>query len=943
MSVIDPIGRLYTDMVEILRTMTIKYSYRGDSLETLETHSNAEKYMSAYQKKDNFFTYDNYVEEDFEICDSTLSKGMIQSYLNDLDTVPESLRSKLLDRKRKDITENYIEQNDYYRMLNGQPNLDEKYSLYRVGDYAKELCEKYNIPEDLYIHEVEDEMGIFYIGLFQSYGIIDKLIEENKDDPYSEYLQHLGEKRIPIYRARKARNFEILYLDSRNLMESTYREFLNVYSQSRNYFMSTAYTYEYRNVIDRYDNFIGLCIFVMAMQQLSVRSISNAIDREFYDTRAIQLLYETYGLPFNGKVDELTQKQIVQNMNLLIQNKATDKVILDIASILGFTNIEIYEYYLLKKRLFDENGRPVFKKKKVFNTNTGEYEEVYDNESMYDVYFQKVDIREKDIHTELMKPLNRVDYYDITYYDPYWWEDDDLKKEIWEKEYNIMETKYLGLTIPYRLTELIFESVYLLRMIEDKSNELSDLTIYMSKISPKPMPIIDVIMLMSAIMARKFKIPGTIYSMPSQVLHILEVLDQDINKEDGYNEVLGFDFDMFKVTPEEEVYRDRVNKTIWRLGPDNKWHKYNEALQHESCNPRTTEQMEAKVLEGRYEKDKLSRLTRTVSVLESFTKKRDYIVMNHHDVDVNRYTGIQDPSAPTHLVDFDVDTSDYKLFFEYIQTLSADNLGATPDEKRIALNAMFKDMKALYHFLSYRMGVTQDLKEYYAIKKFYETAYYTREVSKMFHIPEDESGTSTYTYEDYLKDNNSELYEFLKGLQDEQLYVYMEHIIYSLESVLDDIGYLYLLNDDLSPLQELLVQLIDFFRSFTTDLIDFSTVMIVDWRMENMLKLIDHPKYMHKIDAMKEELFGSGYGDFISTFQITFPMEEQLHVSDFIALHGEFPVESEFHLEDEVNRTYVVGYLREDFDINDYVSSYNTTILSEDRLKLDDECLIIRE
>lgn len=953
MSVIDPIGKLYTDMVEILRTLTIKYSYRADALENLETRSNAEQYISAYNKKDNFFTYDDYDVVDFKECDASLSDATIYSYMNDLDTVPEYLQNKLLIKKRNELTENYVELNNYYRMLNGLPNLDDngnldKYSLIKVGDCAKEVCERYNIPKDMYIHEVEDKLGIFYIGLFYSYGIIDKLIEESNtyDDinrPYFEYLQHLGEKRIPIIRARRAKNFEILYLDNRHLMESTYREFVRIYAQCRNYFMSTAYTYEYRSVIDKYDNFIALCIFVMTIQQVSVRAIPNAIDREFYDNRAIQILYETYGLPFNGRIDDLTQKQIVQNMNLLIQNKASDKVILDIASILGFTNIEIYEYYLMKKRLFGEDGRPIFKKKKVFDVNTGEYKEVYDNESMFDVYFQKVDIRKKDVHSELTKIINRVNYYDIVYYDPYWWEDDDLKKEIWEKEYNIMETKYLGLTIPYRLTELLFQSVYQLRMIEDKGTELKDLTLYMNKISTHPIPIVDTIMMMCAIMARKYKIPGTIYSMPSQVIHVLEVLDQEIYKEDGYNEVLGFDFDMFKPQPEEEIYRDETNKSIWRKLSDGKWHKYDYSLEHDIDKTITDDELKKNVEKGLYKKDRLTRLTRTVSILDKFNKERKYIVMNHHDVDVDRNTGLQNPMAPTHLVDFDTITTNYELFYGYIKTLSVESVGTTPEEKRNALNAMFKDMKALYHFLSYRLSVTSDLKEYYAIKKFYETAYYTREFSKLFNLPENPTTDNvSYTYEEWLKDNNTELYDFLQQIPDDRLYLYMEHIIYSLEQVLDEVGYLYLLNDQLSPLQELLVQLIDFFRSFTTDLVDFSTVMVVDWRMENMIKLIDTPHGVTKLDVIKDQLFGSSYGDFISKFTISFPLKDQILLSDYVTSHGEFPISSYFHLDDNVNSMYTIVTLSSDIDMSDYISTYKCNIKLDDNLHLRDECMIIR-
>lgn len=941
MSLINPIGKLYDDMVRILQTMTIKYSYRGDNLETLESRENADKYKAAYMCKDNFFTYDDYSMDEFLEVAPYLMENEIYSYMNDLDSVPLAMQEALLKNRRAYILDNYEELNEYYRMLNGLPNLGDTYAVYKVSKYAPELCERHHIPDDIYIHEVEDKLGKYYIDMLDANGVVDKIIADAGDDPYSEYLHHLGQKRIPIYKARIAKNFEILYLDPRDIMESTYAEFISVYNQCRNYFMSTAYVYDYRNIVDRYDNFIGLCIFVMAMQQVSVRCIPNAIDREFYDSRAIQLLYETYGLPFNSRIDDLTQKQIVQNMNILIQNKASDKVILDIGSILGFTNLELYEYYLMKKRMFDTDGRPIFKKKNVFDINTGKYVEVYDYESMFDVYFQKVSIGKEDVREELMEPLNRVNYRDVIYYDPYWWEDDDLNKEVWENEYNAIETKYIGLTMPYRLTEMVFESVYQLRMIEDKSEELTDFGINLPKITEKVVPLPDVVMLLCALMAKKFHIRGEIYSMPSQLVHILEVLDQEVYKEDGYTEVLGFDFDMFKLDPEEDAYLDKRSGEYWRKLDDGKWHMFNSKLEHNGCKPKTDEEMEEETNHGHFEKKTLTRIQRTTLMLEEYLIEKKAIVMNGHDVDVDPHSGYQLKTSPTHLIGFTTDISDWEEFLGYINTLSVESVGTSPTEKKAALNAIFKDMKKLYHFLSYRLSVTQDLKEYYAIRKFYDVAFYTREIPKVFKIPTDAEGTVSYTYLDYLKDNNLELYNFVNDLEVDKAYLYMEHIIYCMENVLDEVGYLYFLNDEISPLQELLIQLVDFFRSFTTDLIEFSSVMVVDWRMENMLKLIDHPKYMHKVDAMKDDLFGSQYGDFLSKFQVNFPLKDPLYLKDYITISGKEYLLDKFGYYDDVS-IKAKERIRDDMSFYDLRHSTSGEIEVDDELKLRDECYIIR-
>lgn len=878
MAKINPMSKMYDDMLRILDSMVIKYSYRADMYETFEIRSSSEKYMLACMKQDNFFSYDDYTKEEFLEANKKLNETDIISYMNDLSSTPISLQSKLLSIHRDNHIKNYIEENDYYRMLNGLPNLNEDTFIFYLSD---ELYEEYDIPKGMPLHEIEDKCGKYIIRAIESSGYISNLIEENKDMPEAEYLNHIGKKRIPIANARRAKNFSILYLDEKNISDTTYREFIRIYEQCRSYFMSTAYVFNYRSIIDKYDNFIGLCIFVMTMQQLSVKVLKNATDREFYDVRSIQILYETYGIPFNNRVDEITQKQLAQNLNLLVQNKASDKVLLDICSILGFSGIEIYEYYLMKKRIFGDKGLPYFKKKKQINKTTGKEEEVYDYQSMYELYFQRVPITETDIHAALSDQLNRVDYYDIVYYDPFWWEDDDLKKEVWQTEYNVIETKYLGLAIPYRLTEMIFQSVYLMRLIEDNNTKLSDVMIDLPKITDRPCSITEVIILMSAILARKNHISGKIYVMPSQLLHVLEVIDQEINNEESYKEVLGFNLDMFS-------------------------HK---------------------------------NIKKTMAMLEKYIVSRKYNVSDGHDVDL-RGDGTQDTYSPTHLVSFELDKHKLEKFEKWLLTLSNDSFGYSSDQKVEALNNLFSDVKSLYHFLSYWISESQDLDEIYTIRKFYEAAFYTREIPKVFEM--DIKDDKDFTYDDWLKKYSNHLWKFLQEVDDDQLHLYMNHIIYCLSQYLDDVGDLYILNDGVSPLQELIIQLIDFFRSFTTDLIDFSSIMIIDWRMENIIRLVDHPQYLSKIIGTKD-FMNISYSDFINNFMARLSVDDIFKMYTDLSICATEDVDETITLEDMVGRIKSLitvpdngGLLFED------ISHNNVTIREGDNLCFYDDCKINR-
>ena len=873
----NPITRLYSDISHILKTLTIKYKYRADELETMDSKERADRYINALSGTDTFYQYDDYSTDEFMQVGIT-DENAIQYYKKNRFEIPEEFRSKLLTLRRERELNEYVETNNYYRMLIGLPDLGDTDYIY----IPKDLCEKFNIPEDIPVHEVADKLGNYYITLLNSVGYFDELIEKYPD---KEYLKHVGKNRISLSYARQAKNFAILSVDQEDVMESTYREFIRSYEKARTYFVSTVYTYELRGVIPYYENFIALCIFIMAIQQVSVRSIRNATEREFYDEYMVKLLYETYGLPYFSKIDQETQKQICQNLNLLIQNKATNKVILDIASILGFSDISIYQYYLIKEHVFDENGRPVIKKKKQVNTSTGKMEEVYDWEAMRNVYFQKVNLRDQNIKEALTDPVNRVEYSEVTYYDPFWWEDDDLHSEIWEKSYNYLETKYLGATIPYRMTELVFQSVILLRMILDKKSQLSDITVSIPKITDSQVPLADTVILFFALISKKMGISGQIMTLPSKIIHILETNDQVINKENEHIEVLNFNFDAF-----------------------------------------TTENIE-----------------KTKEILKPFLRRREYRVVNGHDVDLNA-DGTQDISAPTHKVSYTLNEDDWNEFLGYISKLSIPDV--SPEEKRLALNKAFENVEALYLFLSYHMSKTDDMEEYYALKKFYDTAFYSNETAKMFEVETEDGVRPAETFEEYFMYTDSKIYDFLQKLDEEpdKIYSYIDHIIYKMEELVDNIGYLYTLNDGSSPLVELLQIMITFFKSYAMDFVDMSTLMIIDWDLENTIRLFGDIEHIHKELGIEEDI-GKEFMDVLNRVKATYRIEDRIALSDYIRSHKKIFLEDEEKIYDlqELVRVYKQNAINDAFDMYDVVEGITGTIKIRDNLILTDCCYKVKK
>ena len=859
-------------MITILNSMTIKYSVKAEEYETFTIKSKADRYINALMCKDNYFMYDDYSEADFNEVGIT-DPDTILAYQTDRFSVPNELQSKLLVVRREREVNEYVEQNNYYRMLNGYPDLEDTEYYY----VTEAISEEYGIPLDIPVHEIADKLGNYYINTLQGIGFIDDLKFYHPD---KKYLNYLGSNRISIQYARTAKNFAILSIQQDNVMESTYREFIRCYEKARIYFMSTCYVYQYRSVIPYYDNFIGLCIFIMAVQQVSMRSIKNATDREFYDEYMVQLLYETYGVPYFSRVDETTQKLIVQNLNLLIQNKATNKVILDVASILGFNDINIYQYYLIKKRKFDSNGRPLIAKKRQVNASTGEVEEVYDLEAMNSVYFQKVDIRDENVKDSLTDTLKRVEYHDITYYDPMWWEDDELHDEIWKTQYNYMETKYMGITTPYRLTDLLLQSILLLRVIMEKQPDLYNVTLQLPKIVSKSVSLPMTVVLFFALMAKKYGITGQILTLPSKLIHILEVNDQEINKENEPIEILQFNFNAFS--------------------PKN--------------------------------------LKETVSILEKHLSRRKYRIVKGHDVDL-REDGTQDPFAPTHKIQFSVETEDLEELYKYINDLRIPN--ADTKTKVEALNKIYENIEALYYFLSYQISVTTDPEEYYALKTFYDTAFYSKETAETFKITDEDGVERTAdTFLEYLYYKDKDLYEFVNNVEQDKIYTYIDHIIYKMESLVDNVGYLYILNDGFSPLMELLQILVVFFKSYTIDFVEMTSLMIIDWDLENTVRFFDISKHISKLNQI-EDRFGKDFMDVLNSYLCQYSIEDRVALSDYIRSHVTIHLEDETLLSDmmEFVHNVKVDAVNEEFKMTDTVNSIHVVFQEEDNLTLEDICM----
>lgn len=818
---INPISSLYYDMIEIIQSSIVKFQSRAIPQESLEVRKYVDRYFDALLKRDTFFTYKDYTEQEFRdigIYDQTL----IQKYQHNLDLVEKQDRQYLLENRRRQIVLSYNEPNEYYRLLNGIPKKEDTDCFY----VPEEVSKQYGIPLDLPIHKIEDVMGEYYISIVESLGIIDQLIEAH---PEKEYLTHLGSRRVSIYKARTAKNFDLLYVSSK-VSSTVKNKFEVIYYQCREYMVSVVYNNYMSFMIDNYDEFIGLVTMTMALEQLCMRSIENAMHREFFDPYAIQLLYKSYNFPFIERLNPDIQKSLAHNMNLLIQNKAHNQVFTTVANLLGFFNVHIYEHVLVKEHNMDRMGLPIFQTKTEVDPDTGELVTRYDLEAMFNVYFQKIELGTIDRLNAFDEDFLKEDYMERVEGDPFWWLDRDTFEEVWEEEYNYAETKYLSLSISYRTMEMIFETVILMRMLLDSEPGIEPILLELPKILPDiKVRLYDVIVFLIVLLCKKHDLNGEIITNPSGILGILDQLDSIRNySESQCIECLSFDFKFFQT----ETYKE-----------------------------------EKDILFQYFTEDEKEQFLRYISIL-----------------DIQSYQG---------------------------------------EERKIeAINQMYRNITYLYRFLGEKMEETTDINEYTALRRFYQATFYAKELEKEVDRVSYKDGTYL-TFYDVLKQCNRALYDFAESMDISMISYYADHAIAKLEEIIPNLKHLYAGYDLDSPVEEALIRMIKYLKSYTTDFVGLDVIHIFDDKTKNMIKLIDSYK-SKKYVTLNTRLKELNLIDELTKAEIEVSLTDRIRLID------------------RMDNSKSVVHLEDDMDLNDEYQTIKKIQYLKEKIPLIDEMTKIR-
>lgn len=500
----------------------LKDQSRADNEESVESLNGGDVYLAIKQGYVNFGAF--YYDKEFLSTIPSISTVNAELYAEDNDRIPQELRKPILDAACKEYLSTYVEKNNYFRMLNGEPNFD---TLVTYDGLYLDYNTVNNSPNNIKVskfyrdtpgsdYRLIHQLDIGTIEVLYDNGFIDSLFTKDRmnalDVEYKdiEYLKHIGNRRIDYYTSRSADKFGLIYCPDCDAVEvkNRYKDKLEA---NRKYMLYTIYSDAYKMNSENYDNFFMVFLVIQTIIDLMVELPDYIIRRDIFDSRTCEYIFESNGVKYFRDIPLIYQIALVKNLNKLIKFKSSDKCIVDIISIFGVPNMKVFKYYILKDR-------------NVNNDVDMEYIKTDNNNDDYTLKFIKVPITKK--YDDYIRTNNNIlTYDDVIDGDRYWIGDkeyDIVKSDIKNMDFTVLRSKYYSVEALIDLTKRNFTLVYFMNILLYNKVDKSKLLVNLPNISTsKKFELVDVILFLYSLGYLYYGIEDSILDSRKKIAEIL--------------------------------------------------------------------------------------------------------------------------------------------------------------------------------------------------------------------------------------------------------------------------------------------------------------------------------------------------------------------------------------------------------------------------------------
>lgn len=521
----------------------------ADKYETLESLQNGDILIAI---KSGTIHFENFIYDKDLLSLYYVSSQKIQYYAEDNSRIPKEDREALLKIATNAFLNNYEELNSYYRSLHGLPTTkyDDQTGIpiwhgiwinpTKIDDMnPTAISDISSFEKEGYV--LIHELDLAYKNILFENGTCESIVDDSnwlmineltKDDVM--YLMHIGEREIDYYDARIADKFSLLYCPKCDAEEVRTR-FKDLYESNRMYFLYTSYSEAYKYRSDYYNNFVMILLVIQTIIDMVIELPEYIIRRDIFDTRTCKYIFESNGVKYFKDIPLKYQVALVKNLNKLIKFKSTDKCIVDIVSLFGTENLQVFRYYIMKdRRVGNIKDLDYYSNTKTIRDTMGNTHIEEDNDKNYDIRFIKVPMLDKyDEH--IRRNSNIRNYESMTDGDSTWQGDkmyETVLKDIKDLDFTVLRSKYYSIEAVIDLAKKNFTVVYFMNMLMYNNIDKAKLQVNLPSISTsKKFELVDTIIALYSLSYIYYGVEDTILDSRAKAAQILGFnLEADLAK-----------------------------------------------------------------------------------------------------------------------------------------------------------------------------------------------------------------------------------------------------------------------------------------------------------------------------------------------------------------------------------------------------------------------------
>ena len=494
----NPITEYLLKLQMIVTNTEFKDKAEARKYETLETKLNGEAYCRAINKTDIFESYEYDPQKIYSmLAYDGYSESQILKYLHDTTFLPQKYKNKLLEEAREYLIQTYEEPNNYYRMLNGLPNVNEKpitipdefYQLYK-SDYL--------IYRDQPIHELPNK----YLELFINSEYYSQTMKKYPD---ARYLKYIGSNKIDIYTSRSARDGDIMKINVDKL--SRYHEtfghvtvspdiihaYVSIYNETRDYVYYTLRG-NFSEIYANYDSFMRFLTIYLSIGNALNEFMKKSTKMIYMNNTTANNLFMLYGLP-SVIMTGSSMIDFLKKFRLLLMDKGTN-IVYRVKDLIGYEYTDIYTLIMVKQQVY-ENGMPIY-----------HYESDGSRTPVQRIVFRRFGTTDDNTsYFKFREERKEYSLEEITSGDPRWWNTPEVEKILQEANYTLSNSKYIQLSTTVSMTDIWWECVILLRGLLDRRQETAytDIDINFNANGSSTMRLFDAVLVLIILMNWQLK------------------------------------------------------------------------------------------------------------------------------------------------------------------------------------------------------------------------------------------------------------------------------------------------------------------------------------------------------------------------------------------------------------------------------------------------------